>query len=299
MTAAAQAARDDLQTSESLLKAYLASRPGDHPTPEPGQTATAFFFAAFAPGALQDGFCTGYYEPEIPGALTRHGPFVHPIYRKPTDLTAKTPYFDRKAINDGVLNGKGLEIAWLSDPVEAFFLHIQGSGRIRLDNGDVLRVGFSGKNGHPYRSIGKVLAEKGLFALQEVTAQSLKDWLTVHPEDAQRVMNENPSYVFFDTRPQLAASEGPIGTAQVPLTPMISVAADPEYHPLGSIIHISHDPASGLEHGFAIVQDTGGAIRGAGRIDLFTGSGDDAGQVAGALKHSIRVTSFTPRTAPI
>ena len=298
MTAAAQAARIDEQADGPLLKAYLATRPEGYPTPAVGQSPTDFFAAAFVRQAEGDGFCTGYYEPEIAGALSRHGPYIHPIYRKPADLTPGQPYLDRRAINDGALKGKGLEIAWLNDPVETFFLHIQGSGRIRLKDGQILRVGFAGKNGHPYRSIGKALVDKGLFTLEEVTAQSLKDWLAAHPEDAVKVMNENPSYVFFDSRPQLGVDEGPIGTARVPLTPMISVAADQDHHPLGSLIHIRHDPATGLKDGLAVVQDTGGAIRGPNRIDLFTGSGDEAGEIAGDLKHPIRVTTLAPKRAP-
>lgn len=298
MTAAAQAAGDVQRADEALLKAYLASRPEDHPIPEKGQPASDFFAAAFVAGAPGEGFCTGYYEPEIAGALRPHGAFVHPIYRKPADLTADAPYFDRAAINQGALAGRGLEIAWLSDPVEAFFLHVQGSGRIRLEDGQVLRVGFAGKNGRPYRSIGKTLVEKGNFAREDVTAQSLKDWLAAHPEDAGRVMNENPSYVFFETRSHLGAEDGPIGTARASLTPLISVAADPDHHPLGAVLHLEHDPAAGLKSGFAIVQDTGGAIKGANRIDVFTGSGDTAGMIAGALKHPVRVTMFTPGQGP-
>ena len=298
MTAAAQAARRDLDVLDRLLAAYLASRPGGYPSPSQNQSAKDFFASAFIQNAPIDGFCTGYYEPEVAGSLRRHGPYAYPLYRKPADLTTDAPYHDREAITAGALDGEGLEIAWLSDPVEAFFLHIQGSGRIRLDDGGILRVGFDGKNGHPYRSIGKILVERGLFAVEDVTAQTLKDWLAAHPEDAERVMNENPSYVFFDARPQLAPSDGPIGTARVSLTPMISVAADPDHHPLGSVIYIQYDPATGLKDDFAIVQDTGGAIRGAGRIDLFTGSGEQAGKTAGVLKHAIRVTALAPKKAP-
>ncbi len=298
MTAAAQAARTDTTETDKLLAAYLASRPEGFPKPDAGQSAVQFFETAFSGMTPADGFCTGYYEPELAGSLSNHGSFIHPIYRKPPDLTGDVPYYDRKAITEGALRGQGLEIAWLSDPIETFFLHIQGSGRIRLDDGQTLRVGFAGKNGHPYRSIGKILVERGLFALEDVTAQSLKEWLASHPDDAERLMNENPSYIFFDTRPQLTVAEGPIGTAGVPLTPLISVAADPEHHPLGSLVWIEYHPQTGLTDGFAIVQDTGGAIKGPNRIDLFTGSGDEAGNVAGGLKHQVRVTTFAPnRTA--
>lgn len=296
MTAAAQAARFDL--SDPLLAAYLLSRPDSYPQPASGQSADQFFGAAFARGATGEGFCTGYYEPELRGALLRAGPFTTPIYRKPPDLTVDQPYHDRKAIEGGALRDRGLEIAWLADPIEVFFLHIQGSGRIRLDDGQILRVGFAGKNGHPYKSIGKVLVERGLLTLEDITAQAIKDWLAAHPSDATRLMNENPSYVFFDTRPHLIESDGPIGTAGAPLTPLISVAADPDYHPLGSLIHIEHERSSGLQDGYAVVQDTGGAIKGWGRIDLFTGSGDAAGHVAGGLKHAVRVTTFAPKEAP-
>ncbi len=301
MSVAAEAACGETsdRADEALLKAYLATRPEAYPVPTEGQTSEAFFASAFVESEPEDGFCTGYYEPELRGSLTRHGSYQHAIYRRPADLAADQPHHDRKAITEGALDGNQLEIAWLSDPIEAFFLHIQGSGRIRLDNGDVLRVGFAGKNGHPYRSIGKVLVEKGLLALEDVTAQALKTWLAAHPDDATEVMNKNPSYVFFETRPTLAEDEGPIGTARVPLTPFISVAADPDSHPLGAVLYLQHDPATGLKDGFAIVQDSGGAIKGPNRIDFFTGSGDDAGEIAGRLKHPVRVTTFTPKKAPI
>ena len=295
MTAAAQAAR--FSPSATLLSAYQLSRPDGYPEPVAGQSPEQFFSAAFTREGVVQGFCTGYFEPELRGALLRSDVFATPIYRKPPDLSADQPYHDRQSIENGVLDGRGLELAWLADPIEAFFLHIQGSGRIRLDDGQILRVGFAGKNGHPYKSIGKVLVERGIFSLDDVTAQAIKDWLAAHPDDATRVMNENPSYIFFDTRPHLAETEGPIGTAGAPLTPMISIAADPGHHPLGSLIYIEHDPATGLKDGYAIVQDTGGAIKGQGRIDLFTGSGDEAGQIAGALKHAVRITTFTPMKA--
>ncbi len=296
MTAAAQAARSN--TTDPLISAYLLSRPDGYPEPAAGQSAEQFFTTAFKRSEVFQGFCTGYFEPELRGALQRSDVFATPIYRKPPDLIVDQPYHDRQSIEDGALDDRGLELAWLADPIEAFFLHIQGSGRIRLEDGQILRVGFSGKNGHPYRSIGKVLVERGIFSLDQVTAQAIKDWLAAHPEDAARVMNENPSYIFFEERPHLAETEGPIGTAGAPLTPMVSVAADPDHHPLGSLIYIQHDPLTGLNDGYAIVQDTGGAIKGRGRIDLFTGVGDAAGQIASGLKHTARVTSFALMKAP-
>lgn len=296
MTAAAQAARID--ATDLLIAAYQLSRPDGYPKPLFGQTAKQFFDTAFTLVTKHQGFCTGYFEPELRGALHRSDLFNTPIYRKPPDLKPDQLYHDRKAIERGALDGRGLELAWLADPIQVFFLHIQGSGRIRLDDGQILRVGFAGKNGHPYKSIGKVLVERGLFSLEEITAQVIKDWLAAHPDDADRVMNENPSYVFFDTRPHLIESDGPIGTAGVPLTALISVAADPKHHPLGSLIYIEHDPATGLKDNYAIVQDTGGAIKGPGRIDLFTGSGDESGLVAGELKHPVRITTFAPKKTP-
>ena len=296
MTAAAQAARnlENLTMSDPLLAAYLATRPDGYPTPSERQSAEQLFGAAFQKAEAEGGFLTGYFEPELLGAARRQDPFIYPLYRKPPDLTPDTPYHDRRAINEGALVGKGLELLWLADPVEAFFLHIQGSGRVRLSDGRVLRVGFAGKNGRPYRSIGRVLVDRGVFELDDVTADALKDWLNAHPDDAQRVMNENPSYVFFDIRTGLAENEGPIGSAGAPLTPMVSVAADPDHHPLGSVLYVEYDPATGLQDGFAIVQDTGGAIKGQGRLDLFVGSGDSAGKIAGDLKHPIRVTTLSP-----
>ena len=297
MTAAAQAARS--KPTDPLIAAYLLSRPDGYPEPADGQSGEEFFATAFKRGEVVQGFCTGYFEPELRGALHRSDVFATPIYRKPPDLIADQPYHDRQSIEGGVLDGQGLELAWLADPIEAFFLHIQGSGRIRLDDGQLMRVGFAGRNGHPYRSIGKVLVDRGLFSLEDVTAEAIKDWLAAHPGDAVRVMNENPSYIFFARRSDLTDTDGPIGTAGVPLTPLISVAADPDHHPMGALIHIQHDPASGLNDGYAIVQDTGGAIQGRGRIDLFTGSGEAAGQIASGLKHPVRITTFVPKKAPM
>ena len=194
------------------------------------------------------------------------------------------------------MKGKGLELVWLDDPVEAFFLHIQGSGRIRLPNGKVLRVAYAGKNGHLYLSIGRILVDCGVMRSEEVKAEGLKTWLRADPIAGTALMRENASYVFFAKRPGLTPEDGPIGTAQVPLTAKKSIAVDAGHHPLGSLLWLRAEDVTEARGVLVVAQDTGGAIKGAHRIDLFLGAGLDVGRRAGEIRAEVQVTPLIPQT---
>jgi membrane-bound lytic murein transglycosylase A len=228
------------------------------------------------------GLFTGYDEPELRGSKHRHGRYQTPLYRLPG---SKVRYkgVPRSRIVSGALKGKGLELVWVDDPVAAFFLQIQGSGRIRLDDGSLMRLGYAGQNGCPYYVIGKALIQRGALSSGNVTRQSIRKWLKQHPRQAESIMSLNKSYVFFKVR----HGEGPIGSHGVPLTPQRSLAVDREYMSLGTPLWIDLDhPDEGAPRiqSLVVAQDTGGAIKGAVRGDLFWGSGHLADDCAGRMK---------------
>ena len=266
------------------------------PQPDLAGNFRAYFETHFTPVMIgtPPALFTAYYEPEIAGARHRGGPFQFPLYARPADLDTKTPYLTRAEITAGALAKKGLEIFWLADPVEGFFLEIQGSGRIRLPDGRRVRVGFAGKNGHPYRAIGKVLIDRGEMTLDQVSAQSIKAWLRAHPDQAAGVMDENPSYVFFVERTDIAVDAGPVGAMGVSVSAGRSVAVDPAFHPLGAPIWLEADNAPAK---LMIAQDVGGAIKGPQRADLFLGSGDAAGEAAGSYRRTGRMVTLLPNAA--
>ncbi len=232
------------------------------------------------------GLLTGYYEPELRGALRPHGPYRTPLRAlPPPSPDGMLP--DRAAIEAGALAKLGLELAWVDDPVDAFFLQIQGSGRLRLAEGGVLRLGYAGKNGHPYRSIGRILIERGAIAREAMSMQAIRAWLAAAPPaERTALLRQNPSYVFFRILDGLAAEEGPIGTLGVPLTPLRSLAVDPAHIPLGAPVWVvARDPLDGRPiRRLTLAQDTGGAIRGPARGDLFWGWGEAAGTRAGLMQ---------------
>ncbi|HSF96936.1 MAG TPA: murein transglycosylase A [Thermohalobaculum sp.] len=241
------------------------------------------------------GLVTAYYEPVLDGALRPGGGYEVPLYGLPQDLDGRAPYLTRAEIGAGALAGRGLEIAWLADPAEAFFLQIQGSGRIRLQDGTERRLGYAGKNGHPYVAIGRLLVEDGEMELSAVTADAIKDWLRADPVRGAAMMDRNPSYVFFRELPDLPPGAGPIGTLGMPLTAGRSVAVDPVVHPLGLPVWIAVDTPAGPLRRLWFAADTGGAIKGPGRADLFLGSGAEAGRAAGALRARGQVAGLVPR----
>ena len=241
----------------------------------------AWFERVFRPGPAITGHFTGYYEPEIDAALSRNDAFPVPLHALPAG-----GFIGPRAVADTALAGH--ELAWVADEVARFFLQVQGSGRLRLIGGGTLRVGFAGKNGHPYRSIGKILVERGALPA-DLTADDLKAWLRADHVRGHAAMAENPSYVMFrplDLDPDL----GPMGT-HCPVTPLRSIAVDPDMTPLGTPVWIE---TAGRAH-LVIAQDTGSAITGAGRADLFFGTGAAAGSAAGALNHPGRFVPLVRR----
>lgn len=282
----------------------------------------AFLERRFAPYAAGAGLLTGYFEPELRGSLTPGGRYRTPLLARPPELvevdlgeflpdlrgrrTAGVvrdgrlrPFPDRAAIEGaGALDGRGLEILWVDDPVDAFFLQIQGSGRVVLPDGRVWRVGYAGQNGHPYVPIGRLLVERGEIPREEVSMQSIRAWLAEAGEErAAALMRENPSYVFFRKREELPPEAGPVGSLGVPLTPGRSLAVDRAHVPLGAPVWITaRDPVDGSPlRRLVVAQDTGGAIRGQARGDLFWGWGDAAAERAGRMQERADFFVLLPR----
>jgi membrane-bound lytic murein transglycosylase A len=274
----------------------------------PGETL-AFFRDRFETVEVGDGaaFATGYYEPEIRGCRTRQPGCEVPIYAKPADLLDANPqtgergrgrvdesgryvlYYDRAEIEEGALAGRGLEIAWAADPVDLFFLQIQGSGRLRLPDGAVMRIGYAGQNGREYVAVGRLIRERALME-PPYTMQRIALWLRTHPEEGRALMRENRSYVFFAE----LTGPGPLGALGRPVTPRVTVAADPRFVPLGApvlLLEMSDPQASGLW----VAQDTGGAIRGPNRFDTFWGAGEEAARIAGGMQARGRAYLLLPR----
>lgn len=257
--------------------------------------ARSFFELLFRPVLIgtPPALFTGYYEPELAGSLSRTPRFWVPLYARPPELAEGVQYHSRGQIEGGALRGRGLEIAWLEDPVEAYFLQVQGSGRIRLPDGRVLRLGYAGKNGHPYRSIGQEMIRRGTHTLDQVSAQSIRAWVRRNPGPGAELLHTNPSYVFFRRLPDLAPEKGPIGAMGRSITTLRSVAIDPAHVPLGAPVWIEKDGRAPLRR-LMIAQDTGGAIKGAQRADIFYGTGDAAGDAAGTVKDGGRMVVLLP-----
>jgi membrane-bound lytic murein transglycosylase A len=294
------------------------------PAPRDEQ-ARAFYERRFVPRPVvgengrRDGLITGYYEPLLNGSPRREGAFVHAIYRPPDDLLTvelaavypelrgKTlrgrlegrrvvPYPDRRRIDGGLNPLAGSELLWVDDPVALFFLHVQGSGRVRMPDGSELGVGYADQNGHPYRAIGRTLIESGDLSPEDVNLFTLRDWLRKNPARAASVLNSNPSYVFFTLRDP--AGDGPVGAFGVPLTAGRSLAVDRAVISLGLPVWLeTQEPAGSgqLLRRLAFAQDTGGAIKGAVRADLFWGHGPEAERNAGLMKHPGRMYVLTPK----
>lgn len=230
---------------------------------------------------------TGYYEPVLQGRRRRREPFVYPLYRRPDDLSE--PYYSRREIDgEGTLEGRNLELVWLADPVARFFLQIQGSGVIVLEDGSQMRVGFAGSNGRKYTSVGRILVDSGRLRPEEASAPAIQRILREQPDEAASILFANERYVFFRE-----VEDGPMGSTGVKLTAGRSIAADPAHYPLGALAYIRTrlpiaraglvSPAARPIRRFVLHQDTGGAILGPGRVDLFFGTGDEAGREAGTM----------------
>ncbi|MCX7644664.1 MAG: murein transglycosylase A [Rhodobacteraceae bacterium] len=259
--------------------------------------ARPFFELLFRPvliGGEAPALFTGYYEPELDGSRQRTARFRYPLYRPPGDLPPDGLWYSRAEIEDGrLMEGRGLEIAWVDDPVELFFLQIQGSGRIRLAEGGVLRVGYGGTNGHPYRSIGAELVRRGVLGAHEVSAEAIRAWVRRNPEEGAALLRHNPSYVFFREIEGVPPDRGPLGAMNRSVTPLRSIAVDPAFTPLGAPVWIE---TAGLEpmRRLMVAQDTGSAIRGAQRADIFFGTGEEAGRRAGRVRDPGRMVVLLP-----
>lgn len=285
--------------------------------------ARAYFETWFTPYAAANneerrGLFTGYYEVELKGSRTPDPAFPVPLYKRPADLVMVDlgefadrwkgertagrvtagrlkPFEDRAAIEAGALSGKGLELVWLQDPIATFFLHIQGSGRVSFPDGTETRVGYAAQNGHKYVAIGRELIDRGALKREEVSLQTIRAWLQANPGEAAALMNKNPSYVFF----QELKGEGPNGAQNVALTPGRSLAIDSKFLPYGVPVWLdAEDPldAQTRLRRLLIAQDTGGAIRGPVRGDVFWGHGPEAEEKAGVMKSAGEYYVLLPKT---
>ncbi len=280
--------------------------------------AASFFRTHFVAIRLGDGrgFATGYFEPEIAASRTRSRGYETPLYRRPADLVEAdlgqfrpewkgrtlrgrldggkiVPYPTRGDIAAGSLKGRGLELAWAADANAAFFLEIQGSGRLRLPDGSIMRIGYDSQNGRDYVAIGRVLKDQGKLT-GTVTMDSILGWLRANPAEAPAIRAANPSQIFFRELIGIQPDQGPIGAMGHPLTPKISAAVDPVFTPYGAPLLVE---LPGRGPVLQIAADTGGAIRGAGRIDMFRGAGDAAAREAGDLASAMVISILLPRPA--
>lgn len=282
-------AADDHQAA---LASYLATADllsADWPRPAEGP-ARAFFERAFLPRAInQPALLTGYYEPELEGSLTPTDQFRHPLYGPPEGWAAGQLWYDRTEIEERNLL-VGCELAWLDSALDAFLAQVQGSVRVRLTDGQALRLGFAGKNGHPYSSIGKELIRRGALSEANASVDAIRDWAARHPDQLTGLLRTNASFVFFRLL-DLPITQGPLGTLQRPVTPLRSIAVDPDHIPLGAPVWVEWQGQGHL----MIAQDTGSAIKGPARGDIFFGTGTKAGLQAGALKAAGRLTVLLPK----
>ncbi len=286
----------------------------------PAGQAPQFFAGYFETARVGAGaaFATGYFEPEIAGSRIRLPGYDVPVYRMPPDLVRAWPadypeagrtgrpplgrydasgnfvsYYERAELENGALANRGLEIAWIADPIEFFFLQIQGSGRLRAPDGEIMRIGYAGQNGREYIAIGAVMRERGLLGdapgQYEPSMQGIVQYLRENPEEGRELMRLNKSWIFF----RELTGDGPLGALEVPVRRESSVAADPKFVPLGAPVwlDLDRDEADGLW----IAQDTGGAIKGANRFDTFWGTGQDARMIAGGMSSSGEALLFLPR----
>jgi membrane-bound lytic murein transglycosylase A len=310
-------ARDDasgLTRAEDWRPACIAATGWDY------DRAAEFFEHHFEAARIGNGqaFATGYYEPEIAGVRVRRAGFDVPVYALPADLARAwpddlpeaeragrqplgrydasgkfVPYFTRAEIEDGALAGKGLEIAWAADPIEFFFLQIQGSGRLKAPDGSVIRIGYAGQNGREYLGVGAEMRRRGLLGdgpgQYEASMQGIMHYLREHPDEGRELMRMNLSWVFF----RELSGDGPLGALDVPVRRESSAAADPAFVPLGAPVFLAMD--RGEASGLWIAQDTGGAIKGANRFDTFWGAGEDARTIAGGMSAHGEALLFLPK----
>jgi membrane-bound lytic murein transglycosylase A len=297
-------------------------------TPPDRETARRFFQENFTPYQMADpagqrtGLITGYYEPLLRGSRRPSARYRFPVYGVPDDLLVidlselypelkgmrlrgrregrrVVPYYDRAQIEEGRAAVHGKEIAWVDDAVDLFFLQIQGSGRLRLDDGSTLRLGYADQNGHPYRSIGRWLVERGELPLDKASMQGIREWARQNPGRLNEMLNHNASYVFFRELP--SDSPGPLGALGVPLTARRSIAVDPRFVPLGAPVYVATTWPNSTKplNRLVLAQDTGGAIRGAVRADFFWGFGAEATREAGRMRQPLLMWVLLPKDQPV
>ena len=308
---------------DSFLPAYEDALQDDRLNP--GE-ARRFFQDNFIACRIADpesatGFVTGFYEPEVRASSQRTERFRTPLLARPDDLVKlkgessegldpafeygrRTPgglveYPDRRTIETGALAGRGLEIAWLEDPVDAFFIHVQGAARLLLENDETIRITFAAKSGHPFTGPGRILAGLGEIAAENVTMQSIRDWFRHNPERINEILWQNRSYIFFAAVENDDPLAGPVAAAKVPLTAGRSLAVDRKLHTFGTPFYIDAATLTAFDgHPFRrlmIAQDTGSAIVGPARGDLFAGSGAAAGEIAGVVRHQADFYALVPK----
>ncbi len=319
----------------SALGKILAEARRQSDSVQDAATAKSFFETRFAPVLFSDdapgsdhpGLLTAYFEPVLEGSLTQSKAYPIPLLRRPADLVETksietsvgllegwpedlrfgrqapqglVPYFDRSEIegadfSDGALAGQGLELVWLADRVDAFFIHIQGSASIRLQQGGTMRVSYDGKSGHDYTAIGKVMKDKGLLAPGNITMQTIKAWLFENPDQQLDILHQNRSFIFFQEEQGLQPDMGPRAAAGVQLTSGRSLAVDRVLHTFHTPIYVSYSQDGNAHNRLMVAQDTGSAIVGPHRGDFFAGSGRDAGEIAGTFAAPCRFVVLMPR----
>jgi membrane-bound lytic murein transglycosylase A len=308
-----------------------------HGEPVTSTTAQLFFEQNFRPLRISrvgetEGFITGYYEPEIEGSREPGRGFTVPFYRRPPELRTRSPgaakakgpsranaskrtkagtrsagrivpFHDRTAIENGALAGRGLELIWTNDEIDAFFTHIQGSARVRLPDGKLMRINYDAQNGHPYLAVGRVLIERGIVPKDEMTMDKIRTFIAEHPEEGRELMRMNRSYIFFREVKELGHDEEPIGAQGVSLTADRSIAVDRSLHVYGTPFWIEaelpleHESAATPFRRLMLAQDTGGAIVGPARADIYFGAGVEAGMIAGRLRHPGTFYMLVPRSS--
>lgn len=286
----------------------------------------AFFVPhqVFNPDGTDNGLVTGYYEPLLNGARKRGGVYQTPLYRAPDDLLTVDlgsvyPELKNMRLRGKLVGNKvvpyparaeltqssalaGSELVWVDNPIDAFFLQVQGSGRVQIaDSKEIVRIAYADQNGHPYRSIGRYLVDKGELTMDQASAQGIKAWLAANPKRQQELLNANPGYVFFKEEKMVDPRKGPKGALGVPLTPQRSVAVDPNYIPLGAPVFLATtQPGSAVPlQRMMVAQDTGGAIKNAVRADYFWGFGAEAGEKAGKMKQRGMLWVLLPKLGPV
>jgi membrane-bound lytic murein transglycosylase A len=312
---ALQAFRTSCPALQRRQDSSLLTQPGDwvgvcsEAAALPPDAAPGFFFYRFDWVRVADGraFATGYYIPETAGSRAPAPGYAVPVYRTPPDLVRCTrpdgttgrgridqtgacvPYFTRAEIEDGALSGKGLEIAWAADPVELFFIEIQGSGELRLPDGSVMRLGYDNQNGREYVGIGRLLRDRGILPPGGANMQSIKEWIRANPDQGRALMRENLSYIFFKE-----LTGPPLGSLGYPITALATVATDPKFVPLGAPVYLHKADRHEVE-GLWVAQDVGGAIKGPNRFDTFWGGGPDAVSIAGGMSASGEALILLPK----